>query len=276
VADANLSDWRLKLRFWGVRGSVPTPQKRNMGYGGNTSCLEVTLPSGEILVFDAGTGICELGPSLLDQKLIHIFFTHLHWDHLQGLPFFAPLYGPDTLLKFYSSSYCGELKNGLESQMRRPHFPVDFEKARSRREFIDMGISKVHIGPATITPFPLNHPNGACGYRIECGGAVIVYATDREHGHAELDSLFDQWAQGADLLIHDAQYRPEEFDKYRNWGHSTWEEAVRVANLCGVKQLALFHHDPKHDDDMVAAIETAARKQCRGAFAAREGMTITL
>jgi phosphoribosyl 1,2-cyclic phosphodiesterase len=271
-----MENWRLKLRFWGVRGSVPTPQKRNMGFGGNTTCLELRLPTGEIIIFDAGTGICELGPSLLEEKMIHIFFTHLHWDHLQGLPFFAPLYGPNTVLKFYSSSYCGELKDGLESQMRRPHFPVDFEKARSKREFIDLGIAPARIGSATITPFPLHHPNGACGYRIESEGAVIVYATDREHGHPELDPVFEQFVRGADLLIHDAQYLPEEFHKYHNWGHSTWEEAVRVSQVCGVKQLALFHHDPKHDDQVVEGLETLAKEKFPATFAAREGMLITL
>jgi phosphoribosyl 1,2-cyclic phosphodiesterase len=271
-----MDNWRLKLRFWGVRGSVPTPQPRNMGYGGNTTCLELSLPGGEVVVFDAGTGICDLGPTLMDKPLIHIFFTHLHWDHLQGLPFFAPLYSANTVIKFYSSSYSGELKDGLEAQMRRPHFPVDFERARSRREFIDMGISQVKIGDATITPFPLFHPNGAAGFRIESDGKVIVYATDREHGHAELDPVFEKWAHGADLLIHDAQYTPEEYEGLKHWGHSTWQEAVRVAQTTGAKQLALFHHDPKHDDEMVAAIEVEARKSFENAFAAREGMTVTL
>ncbi len=271
-----MDEWRLKLRFWGVRGSVPTPQPRNMGYGGNTSCLELRAPSGEVVIFDAGTGICDLGPTLMREPLIHIFFTHLHWDHLQGLPFFAPLYSAHVVLKFYSSSYCGELKDGLEGQMRRPHFPVDFEKARSKREFIDMGTSPVEIGPIKVTPFPMFHPNGACGYRIESGGASIVYATDREHGDAALDQEFEKWAKGADLLIHDAQYTPEQFAAMKHWGHSTWEEAVRVAEECGVKQLALFHHDPKHDDEAVAAIEALAKKRFENSFAAREGQTITL
>src|SRR5580765_8520762 len=112
-----MADWRMKLRFWGVRGSVPTPQQRNMAYGGNTACLEVRLPGGEIIIFDAGTGICELGNTLMEEPLVHIFFTHLPCDHLQGLPFFTPLYNSDLVIKFYSSCYRGELKDGLESQM---------------------------------------------------------------------------------------------------------------------------------------------------------------
>jgi phosphoribosyl 1,2-cyclic phosphodiesterase len=247
-----------------------------MGYGGNTTCIEVLLPTGEEIIFDAGTGICDLGPTLMHQGLIHLFFTHLHWDHLQGLPFFAPLFNPNTAIKFYSSSYCGELKDGLEAQMRRPHFPIDFENAPSHREFIDLGTSCVKIGNATITPFPLFHPNGACGYRIEAQGAVIVYATDREHDNPELDPIFEHWAQGADLLIHDAQYTPEQYPTRKHWGHSTWTEAVRIAQVCGVKQLALFHHDPKNDDTIVAGIEAEARKLFPNTFAAREGMTITL
>jgi phosphoribosyl 1,2-cyclic phosphodiesterase len=271
-----VENWRLKLRFWGVRGSVPTPVQRNMGFGGNTASLELQLPSGESIVFDAGTGICELGPTLMTQSLIHLFFTHLHWDHLQGLPFFTPLYNPAASLRLYSSSYSSDLKDGLQSQMSRPYFPVDFENALSKREFVDMETSPIQVGGVKIRPFPLWHPNGACGYRIEAGGAVIVYATDREHGHPELDALFEEWAQGADLLIHDAQYTPQEFEGRKNWGHSTWQEAVRVSQACGVKQLALFHHDPRHDDEAVARIEAEARRQFPQAFAAKEGLTITL
>jgi phosphoribosyl 1,2-cyclic phosphodiesterase len=204
-------------------------------------------------------------------------FTHLHWDHLQGLPFFTPLFHTGTAIKLYSSSYSGDLKAGLQSQMRRPYFPVDFEEVPSHCEFIDLKTTPVTIGSATITPFPLYHPpNGASGYRIESGGAVIVHASDREHGNLDLDRVCEEWAQNADLLIHDAQYLPEEFPQRKGWGHSTWEKAVEVARKCGVKQLALFHHDPRHDDQALAGIEVAARKHFPQAFAAREGVTITL
>ena len=170
-----MNPWHMKVRFWGVRGSFPTPVARNMGYGGNTTCLEVNLPGGERLILDAGTGIIDLGPSLTNDQELHIFFTHLHWDHLQGLPFFSPLYTPSTSIKLYSSGYCGSLKSGLESQMRRPYFPVDFHHAASQREFVDMGIDPVEVGGATITPFPVFHPNGAAGFRVESAGAVFVF-----------------------------------------------------------------------------------------------------
>jgi len=268
--------WNLKVRFWGVRGSVPTPTRRNMSYGGNTTCLELSLPTGEVIILDAGTGITEMGAKEAQDQTLHIFFTHLHWDHLQGLPFFPPLYDPGASIRLYSSNYCGELRHGLESQMRRPYFPVDFHHAASDRKFVDIGIDSVTIGNTTITPFPVHHPNGAAAYRIEAGESVLVFAPDRECGDARLDDVFEKYAQGADLLVHDAMYTAGELQQRRGWGHSTWEETLEVAQHTHAHQVALFHHDPSHDDQFMAHMELQAKERFEGAFAAREGVTITL
>ncbi len=272
---------KLKLKLWGVRGSAPTPVARNLGYGGNTACLEVRLPNDELFIFDAGTGIRELGLALQDNPAdrardIHLFLTHYHWDHIQGLPFFAQLYNPKIAMTFYTSCYACALRESLAGQMTNPYFPVDFEAISSNKKFVNLGPSAITLGDLTVRPFALNHPQGAGGYRIESGGASIVYATDREHGNERLDSVLLDYAKDADILIHDAQYTPEEYPRFKGYGHSTWEVAVQVALECNVKQLVLFHHDPNHDDDTVSAIVENARAKFANTVAAREGLVIEL
>jgi phosphoribosyl 1,2-cyclic phosphodiesterase len=266
----------LQLRFWGVRGSFPTPHARNLGYGGNTSCLELWLPGVEPVVFDAGTGICSLGCTLPNAPLIHLFFTHFHWDHVHGLPFFSPLHRAGTHIRYYSARALDSLEGALASSMRSPYFPVDFHSMPSQREYIAVGKQGVQVGPATIRPFPVHHPQGAHAYRIELDGAVVVYATDREHGNEALDAILAEHVRGADVLIHDAQYTGDEFERLRGRGHSTWEESVRIAQECGVKKLVLFHHDPYRDDKALGRIEAAAKQRFENTVAAREGMTIEL
>ena len=268
--------WRLKLKFWGVRGSIPTPEPQNVRFGGNTSCVEIRVPGGEPIVLDAGTGIRPLGLAMKGMAPVHIFFTHFHWDHIQGLPFFSPLYNPKCPVVLYSTVYSGPLRETLEGQMSRPYFPVDLSLVSSKLCFVDLGADPVRLGDVTLTPFPLHHPQGCGGYRVERNGAVIVYATDREHGNPELDGVLKEFAKGADVLIHDAQYTPEEYERFKGWGHSTWEEAVRVAQECGVKQLVLFHHDPNHDDTAMMNIVEDARVRFPNTTAAREGEVITV
>ena len=279
-ASDRMHPWRLKLRFWGVRGSIPTPEPQNLGFGGNTACLELRLPGDELFIFDAGTGIRNLGASLHDTGAraqdINLFFTHFHWDHIQGLPFFGPLYDPSSCMRLYSSSYSGELSKSVAGQMAAPYFPVKFDDASSKREFVDLGVDPIRVGELTIHPFCLNHPQGASGYRIESQGAVIVYATDREHGDPILDSVLREYADGADLLIHDAQYTPEEYARYKGRGHSTWTEAVKVAQESHVKELVLFHHDPFHDDETLQRIVNEARARFPNTIGASEGWTTTL
>ena len=272
--------WRLRLRFWGVRGSIPTPIPQNLGYGGNTSCIEVRLPNDELFIFDAGTGIRDLGLILNSQgpgvkRYIHLFFTHFHWDHIQGLPFFRPLYDPSYSMTLYSTCYSSSIREALAGQMAGPYFPVAFQSICSNKEFVNLD-APVSLGDLTVRPFPVNHPQGAGGYRIESGGASIVYAPDREHGHQKLDAVLREYARNADILILDAQYTPEEYARFKGWGHSTWHEAAEVARECNVKQLVLFHHDPNHDDAMVSGIVENARSRFPNTIVAREGWVGTV
>jgi len=276
-----MNSWRMKLRFWGVRGSTPTPLAQNLGYGGNTSCLEIRLPNDDLFIFDAGTGIRDLGMSLNtnptgEARDIHLFLTHYHWDHMQGLPCFGSLYNPNCSIIFYACCYACSLRESLEGQMVTPYFPITLDVAASKRNYVNLGGEAITLGDLTVEPFPMNHPQGAGGYRIESKGAVIVYATDREHGHAKLDAVMLEYAQDADILIHDAQYTVEEYPRFKGYGHSTWEEAVNVALQCNVKQLILFHHDPAHDDEMVSGIEAKAQARFPNTVGAREGSVITL
>ena len=269
--------FRLQLTFWGVRGSTPTPREDYLGFGGNTSCLEI-LSQDRRFIFDAGSGIRELGEQLVRQKdlKIELLLTHFHWDHIQGLPFFAPLFQPDAHVSFYTEKDLTAIKETLEGQMARPYFPVPFEAVAARRDYHDLHGETIAAGSARIHSFPLNHPQGACGYRIEADGAAIVHVTDHEHGDAKIDARIRDYASGAQVLIYDAQYTPEEYANRRGWGHSTYQEAARIAQDAGVKQLILFHHDPKHDDSFLLAMLQDAQRQFENTQLAQEGWTIRL
>jgi phosphoribosyl 1,2-cyclic phosphodiesterase len=270
----------LQLRFWGVRGSIPTPAAENMKYGGNTACLEVRTPSGESLIFDGGTGIRPLSMQMVAEgrpvRRTNIFLTHFHWDHLQGLPFFAPLYDENNHVVFHSSHPVAHLRDVLAGQMATPYFPMQFERLGSRMHFSQVHAEPEDFGGVSVSCFPLHHPQGASGYRIACGAAVIVYASDHEHGNAEVDRGLRDVARGADVLVYDAQFTPEEYAARQGWGHSTWLEATRVARDAGVKQLVLFHHDPNHDDAMMEHILEDAGKHFGNTSLAREGQRLFL
>jgi phosphoribosyl 1,2-cyclic phosphodiesterase len=270
--------FRLQVKFWGVRGSIPTPQPENLGLGGNTTCVEVRDHDGQVLIIDGGTGLRYLGLALMrefaGQKLsLKVLMTHFHWDHIQGIPFFAPLFNPANDVTFYSDRPGGELREILEGQMSNPYFPVRFEHLAARRHFEQIA-PEARFGDLTVRAFPMNHPQGACGYRIECADAVVVHANDLEHGDAKFDGILREHADGASVLIYDAQYTPEEYESKRGWGHSTWREGVRLAREANVKRLVLFHHDPGHGDRFMKDLEAEARRHFEATDAAREGSTI--
>lgn len=273
--------FRLKLKFWGVRGSIPTPDPDNLFYGGNTPCVEVRLPNDEILIIDGGTGVRHLGLDLVkhaqgERIALSFLMTHFHWDHVQGIPFFAPLYSSANELTFYSGRSSFELEDILQGQMTHPYFPVPFELLPARRNFAQIESRETRFGAVSVRSFPLHHPQGAFGYRLESNGAVVVHASDREHGHAHLDGVLLEYAQDADILIYDAQYTPEEYEQRQGWGHSTWLEATRVAREARVKRLILFHHDPAHNDSFMSGIIEDASLQFENVEAASEGWTIEL
>jgi phosphoribosyl 1,2-cyclic phosphodiesterase len=276
-----------KLSFWGVRGSTPTVDPATWRYGGNTPCLELIAPDGTQFILDCGTGLRMLGsrwakPEGKPAAETHIMVTHYHWDHIQGVPFFAPLYAPANEFHFYSfrSKYLGRdsLKQVFEAQMAMPYFPVDLSAMAATRKFKEVdGGESFHVGENKITARWLNHPQGCLGYRIETPAGTVVYATDNEPGNAELEKNLRQLADGADVFINDAQYTPELLATTRKgWGHSSWKEGVQVARDAGAKTLVLFHHDPDSTDRAVDTILRNARDEFDSVFAASEGMVITL
>jgi phosphoribosyl 1,2-cyclic phosphodiesterase len=272
---------KLQLRFWGVRGSTPSPGKDKLVYGGNTPCVEIRTVSNQILVFDGGSGIRELGNHLASQFAgrdlsLNLFLTHFHWDHIQGIPHFQPLFSPATRLNVHSWTTAEETRRVLEDQMHFPYFPVDLAYGSPKLGFAQLKSERVKIGDVSVESFPLNHPQGAYGYRIEAGGKSIVYATDLEHGDSQLDRVLRDHASNADVLIYDAQYNDEEYVAHRGWGHSTWREATRVARDANVGRLFLYHFDPAHTDARVAESERLAAAEFAGACAAREGLVISL
>jgi len=273
--------FRMQLAFWGVRGSIPTPAPENLGYGGNTTCLELRLPNDEQVVIDGGTGARQLGLSLLkrftrEANDIHFLMTHFHWDHIQGIPFFAPLYSPRNRVVFHSSRPAAEVMDILEGQMTFPYFPVKFDLLAAKREFVELTKEPLRYGELTVHSFPLNHPQGATGFRLEAGGAVVVHACDHEHGDARLDRILRENAEGADVLVYDAQFTPEEYVSKAGWGHSTWREGANIARDAKVKQLILSHHDPSHGDEMLSKMLEEARMEFDNVALAQEGWTIRL
>jgi phosphoribosyl 1,2-cyclic phosphodiesterase len=270
----------MHVKFWGVRGSTPTPQPENMRYGGNTSCVEVRI-NGHIYVFDCGTGFRNLGKSLSAEfrdkpMFAHIFLSHFHWDHIQGIPFFSPLYdNAESRFNFHSSTRNRGLRRAVEEQMTDPYFPVDMNEMAAHRSFFDIEEGKLELDDCTIYTSWLNHPQGCLGFRIESADGVLVYATDNEPGDPKFDKHVRKLAEGADVLIYDAQYLPEQyFAKKQGWGHSHWREAVNVVMESGAQELVLFHHDPDSSDAQIDSIVKYARAYYPFVRAAGEGMEL--
>jgi phosphoribosyl 1,2-cyclic phosphodiesterase len=270
----------MRIKFWGVRGSTPAPQPENMRYGGNTSCVEVRV-GGQLYIFDCGTGFRVLGRALKREfkgraVSAHIFVSHFHWDHIQGMPFFGPLYdNRENRFQFHCSSKARSLKKIFEEQMAAPFFPVGLNEMRARQEFYDLDRGLLDLGDVRLQASWLNHPQGCMGFRVESKDGVVVYATDNEPGNTEFDKNVRELAAGADVLIYDAQYLPEEYEaSRRGWGHSHWREAVNIAMESGAKELVLFHHDPDHDDKCIDKVVKEAKNYYPRVRAAAEGMQI--
>lgn len=271
----------MKVTFWGVRGSIAVSGPRFAATGGNTTCVEVEH-EGERLVLDGGTGLRALGESIGFRPVrATLLFTHLHWDHIQGVPFFTPAFHPDSDLTLMGvRRETGDLRDALSLQMRPPQFPVGLEALVGARRYLDAGPGPFEVGPFRVTPCEQDHPDGVVSYRIEAGGRSLVFATDTEHGGA-LDRRLIDLSEGCDLLVHDAQYTPDEYvgragPPRKGWGHSTWAEAAGVARAAQAARLALFHHDPTRDDAGVATFEARAQALFEPTFAAREGLSVAL
>jgi len=276
-----------KLTFWGVRGSIPTLERNTWRYGGNTPCLELTTPNGTRFVLDCGTGLRMLGNQWKAENggraiEANVLVTHYHWDHIQGIPFFHPFFESQNRFHFYSfqSKFLGpgSLKQVLEAQLASPYFPVNASVMAAAREFHEVeGGAKWDVHGTQVTTAWLNHPQGCLAYRLDTTAGSVVYATDNEPGVAEMDAALRQLAHGADVLIYDAQYSPEELaTERRGWGHSSWLEGVKIARDAHVRNLVLFHHDPDSSDQVVDGYLSAARQEFPSTWAATEGMKITL
>jgi phosphoribosyl 1,2-cyclic phosphodiesterase len=273
----------MELKFWGVRGSIPTPEKDKMKVGGNTACIELSAGINRIIL-DMGTGIRELGKEIVNEfergkkSEITILLSHTHWDHIQGFPFFNPIYMPDVKIKIYGPEKANRhLQVLLEGQMEYDYFPVKFSHLPAKIEFHELpeGIHSIMEG-VKIEARRHIHPAIAYSYRIEYNGKTIVYSTDTEHFHDVIDKRVISISQEADLLIHDAQYTDYDINFRLGWGHSTWKQATKVALEAAVKKLALFHFDPDRSDDDVFRIEEEAKKVFPGSFIACEGMKLEI
>ena len=273
----------MRVRFWGVRGSTPTPQKDNLVYGGNTSCVEVRTDGNEILIFDGGTGIRLLG-NALEQEFngtgirAHVFFSHFHIDHIQGLPFFTPLYSPSNHFTFYFAGRqdANLVMDALAGIMANPYFPVDMSRLPCVRDYIDLVEGTFRVADAKILVKKLNHPQGCVGYRITQGDKVISYCTDFERGPDWSQENFKELAQDADCLIVDAQYTPEEYATREGWGHSTWLQSIESGIDAKARKIVLFHHDPYHDDTVIDSILGEAQKLHPDVIGAREGLEVPI
>lgn len=270
------------VRFWGVRGSIAAPGPATARYGGNTSSIEVRCGD-RLILLDAGTGLRYLGIGLLAETPLEadLFFTHTHFDHVCGLPFFKPFFQPQNGFRLWAGHLAAgmTLQRVLREFMMAPLFPVPPEVFRARMEYRDFRAGDT-LEPApgiVVRTAPLNHPDGATGYRIEYGGKSVCYVTDTEHVPGTPDRNVLGLIAGADIVIYDSMFTDEEYaQSYVGWGHSTWQEAVRLAKAAGIGRLVVFHHDPDHDDERLDAIAREVEAALPGAIVAREGLTLTL
>ena len=274
----------MKVTFYGTRGSMPVAEPDYVKFGGNTSCVLITFSTGRVAILDAGTGIRKLGNDLLSNSHeqygnISIILSHTHWDHIQGFPYFDLAYDPQ---RSFTISICGKKRMGkdLESlfatQMQDDFFPVPLEKMGANFTFLQPEINTYeHPSGIKLTASKHSHRGDAYGYRIEEGGKTLIYCTDVEHKDG-IDPNVVALSKNADLLIHDAQYTPDELKAKKGWGHSSWEQAIEVAEQAGVKKLSLFHHDPEHNDTFLSNLEIECQKHFSDVFLAREGDQIVL
>lgn len=272
----------MQITFWGVRGSIPAPGPATVEIGGNTSCVEVRAGKA-ILIFDGGTGLRLLGKKLLREMPItaHMFFSHVHWDHIQGFPFFEPAFVAGNEFHLYGGNNVSRtLEETLEGQMDHPNFPVDLGAMGAKMTFRDLAEGEVVDiddgagAKVRVTSARGNHPQGVFAFRVEHAGKAVVYATDTEHYEGRIDEKLVALARGAEVFIYDSQYTPEEYAAKKGWGHSTFEEGVKLAKLAGVKRLVLFHHDPMQNDGAVREKEKRARALFADVVAAYEGLVV--
>ena len=275
----------MKIKYYGTRGSIPTPGPTTVKYGGNTSCVSVET-DGRQLILDAGSGLRQLGLDLMQKGFFKgegrcsFFLSHVHWDHIQGIPFFLPAYIKGNSFDFYGTPNINTtLEDVLAHQQHYLNFPVEFKEMPATFNFFDLGDGEtVNLDSISVTSKKLNHPGGVFAYRVEHSGKSMVFATDTEH-YSALDWRLVELCKDADLLIYDCNFTPDEYRDKRKigWGHSTYEEGIKVVKEAGVKQFHLFHHDPLHSDEFLEdEILEPARKLFPNSHLAKEGWEFEL
>ena len=274
-----MSGKQFYVRFWGVRGSVPVSGEKTREFGGNTPCLEVVCGN-RVLMLDSGSGAFGFGEYLMDRtgQRIDVFFTHCHYDHIEGVPFFAPAHNTSWHVNYWSGHLYGKMttRQMMKTYMKAPYFPIGPEIFCGRSDYHDFepGSTLDLEDGITIRTCPLNHPDGAVGYRIEFDGRSICYITDMEHGAGDPPRQLTGMISAADILVYDAMFSDEEYPAYRGWGHSTWQEGMRLAERCNVGTYVAFHHQPGHDDATLREIEKQLQQQRPGSVLAREGLKL--
>ncbi|MGB5238696.1 MAG: MBL fold metallo-hydrolase [Flavobacteriaceae bacterium] len=272
---------KITTTFYGTRGSLPIADPDYLEFGGNTTCISFHRhATGSIGILDAGTGIRALGKYINkefpEQKEIGIFFSHFHWDHIQGLPFFDPAYNPNRVINIGAVGEGGkftDLRTIFKNLMLEEYFPIQLENMGARFNFNFTETDVLEEEDVVLKAVKQNHPGGSWGYRIEVDNRIIVICTDLEHGE-NINEEIVEFARGADLLIHEAQYTDEELLTHKGWGHSSFNQAIEVAERAGAKMLAMTHHDPDHDDEFLRKIEKQCQDRFKYCVLAREGMSI--
>ena len=251
----------LRIKCWGARGSVSVSGPDFVVYGGDTTCLEIRGPNDELIIVDAGTGIRRLGNRLIRQGPVEttILFTHAHWDHISGFPFFKPVFKETTKLEVIACAFKPDfVSKMLAYTMVAPYFPVPLAKVQAKISYPQVDRDSFEVGGFMISTVPLSHPNGGVGYKFRQGGKTFVFMTDNELGHSHSGGLspegYQEFCQGADLLFHDSEYTPEDYPPVKGYGHSTYTEALELAISAGVKKFGLFHHNQDRTDEQIESM----------------------
>jgi phosphoribosyl 1,2-cyclic phosphodiesterase len=258
----------MLIRIWGSRGSIPVSGAEYLKYGGDTTCVEIRTQSGDIIIIDAGTGIRRLGNQLAEEKCfdLNFIFTHAHWDHIMGFPFFRPLYSKKTNIRLHRCPFHNKfVESILPTVMAPPNFPVKYTDIIAQMSYSETCSLEFEVGSVNVVPVALNHPNGGSGYKFIEDGKTFVFLTDNELGYVHPGGLtfedYLEFSSGADLLIHDAEYTPEEYKTYRDWGHSDYTDTLDLAQKAAVKKLGLFHLNQERTDKEMDQIVKNCRRR---------------